>query len=496
MKRAPFNLSHYKLLTANLGQLVPIGVTQVKPGDTFQHSTSGLIRCSPMVAPPMHPVHVSFHHWFVPFRIIWEDFEKFITGGEDGMDESVFPTITTPASTGFALGSLADHLGIPPGVPDKEVSALPFRAYALIYNEWYRDQDLISKLGLSKASGPDTTTNTTLQNSCWEKDYFTVARPWEQKGPEVTIPLGTTAPVITNEENIIVGVGGQEDQRNIRALQTNNNVGVDGAALPANYNLQFGDETGLVTDLSEASAATINALREAFAIQRFQERMARHGSRYVEYLRSQGVISSDARLQRPEYLGGGKETIQFSEVIQTAPGSSEEEFDVVGDMKGHGIAGVKSNRYTRFFEEHGYIISLMTVRPKTMYTQGLRRDYSYKTKFDFFQPELQHIGQQAIKKKEIYFNAADGDEDFGFGDRYDELRRMESSVSGDFRDSLDDFHFARIFETEPTLNGSFVTCVPQERPFAVPSEDVLWVMVNHRMKARRILSKTAKSYIY
>ena len=199
MKRNKFSLSHYKLLSCDMGELVPIGLTEVLPGDTIQQATSTLVRVSPLLAPVMHPVHIRIHHWFVPHRLVWEDWEDFITGGPDGMDASAFPTIITtysagPPATGTGVvGGLADYMGVPPYIP-QEVSALPFRAYALIWNEWYRDQDLQTPLVIDKGSGPDTTTNMTLQNVDWEKDCFTSARPWTQKGPEVTIPLVGDAP--------------------------------------------------------------------------------------------------------------------------------------------------------------------------------------------------------------------------------------------------------------------------------------------------------------
>jgi len=197
VKRYKHSLSNTKLFSCDMGELVPCGLTEVLPGDSIQQATNALVRASPLLSPVMHPVNVRIHHWFVPHRLVWEDFEDFITGGPDGMDDSVFPTIAMPASTGFAVGSLADYLGVPTGVPpgasNLDVSALPFRAYALIFNEWYRDQDLVSPLTVDLTSGPDTTTNLALQNIAWEKDYFTSSRPWEQKGPAITIPLGTEA---------------------------------------------------------------------------------------------------------------------------------------------------------------------------------------------------------------------------------------------------------------------------------------------------------------
>ena len=204
MRRNKFNLSHTKLLTCNQGELVPCGITEVLPGDSFQHNASVLVRTNPLLAPVMHPVNTRVHHWFVPTRLLWDDWEKFITGGPDGFDDSVYPTLNVGVA-GAAIGSLADYLGVPTGVNNLIVSALPFRAYSLIWNEFYRDQDLQTALTISKASGPDTTTNIQLQNVAWEKDYFTTARPWTQKGPEITIPLGTTAPVQADGELRIKG---------------------------------------------------------------------------------------------------------------------------------------------------------------------------------------------------------------------------------------------------------------------------------------------------
>jgi hypothetical protein len=480
MKRSKFSLSNYKLLSADMGELVPIGLTEVLPGDTIQQATSALVRVSPLLSPVMHPVHVRIHHWFVPHRIIWDRWEDFITGGPDGFDDSEFPTITMPSGGGAAVGSLADYLGVPTGVNSLEVSALPFRAYGLIWNEWYRDQDLQTKLNVSLESGNDTSTNTTLQNCAWEKDYFTSARPWTQKGPEVTLPLGTAAPVKSYAAM---------NPATAYAMTNDNNANNPVKALNlANSNLY--------SDLTAATAASVNTLREAFAIQRYEEARARYGSRYTEYLRYLGVRSSDARLQRPEYLGGGKQTIQFSEVLQTGVTTDGDDQEGVGNLKGHGIAALRSNRYRRFFEEHGYIITVMSVKPKTIYSQGLPRTWNRRTKEDFFQKELQHIGQQEILNKELYANHSSPDGIFGYQDRYDEYRRTESTIAGEFRTTLDYWHYARIFGSQPALNGDFIKSVPTKRVNAVQSEDVLWIMANHSIQARRLVSGSAQSFIY
>lgn len=492
MKRSKHSLSHYKLLSCDMGELVPIGLTEVLPGDTIQQATSALVRCSPLLAPVMHPVHVRIHHWFVPHRLVWEDWEDFITGGPDGMDTSVFPTVAMPGVTGAPLGSLADYLGVPTGVAGLQVSALPFRGYAMIFNEWYRDQDLQAEIPVKFTSGSDNVTNTALQNCAWEKDYFTSARPWEQKGPAITIPLGSTAPVVSNNSDFYLRSTADGTDRIAQMLSPDSYALKAPAMTGGTANARWGSQTGLRTDLTGASAVTVNVLREAMALQRYEEARARYGSRYVEYLRYLSVRSSDARLQRPEYLGGGKTTLQFSEVLQTAEGT-----DPVGEMRGHGISAVRSNRYRRFFEEHGYVYSFISVRPKTIYAQGLPRTWNRRTKEDFWQRELQHIGQQEILNKELYAAHANPDGTFGFQDRYDEYRRTESSIAGEFRNTLLDFwHMARVFGATPALNADFVKCVPTERTFAVPSQDVLYIMANHSIQARRLVSPVGKSFIY
>lgn len=477
-KRNKFSLSHYKLFSCDMGELIPCGLMEVLPGDTIQHATSMLVRTQQLLAPVMHPVHVRVHHWFVPHRLVWTSWENFITGGPDGLNASVFPTIAF-GGAGPAVGTLGDYLGVATGT-NAVVSALPFRAYALIWNEWYRDQDLQTALTISKADGVDATTNTTLQNCDWEKDYFTSARPWEQKGPTITVPLGTSAPVYFDRVSPTTG-------RNIIADQS--------AAATAIINMSTttandgsGDTgRGFLTDLSAASAVTVNVLREALALQRFEEARARYGSRYTEYLRYLGVKSSDARLQRPEYLGGGKQTIQFSEVLQTSVNTADN--NGVGTLRGHGLGAMRSNRYRRFFEEHGYVISLLSIKPRTMYFQGHARTWNRRAKEDFFQKELQFIGQQEIQHKEIYAASGTPDAIWGYQDRYDDYRRMESSVAGEFRNStLNFWHMAREFGATPALNASFVSCVPTERTFPVPANDVVYVMANHSIQARRIVA--------
>lgn len=482
-----------------MGQLIPIGLTEVLPGDTIQQATSALVRMSPLLAPVMHPLHARIHHWFVPHRLVWEDWEDFITGGADGMDASVFPTIAAgsfgPGSS-ITTGQLADYYGLPPGNVSAlgSVSALPFRGYNLIWNEWYRDQDLQTEASISYASGTDALTYTpTPKNVAWEKDYFTSARPWPSKGPDITIPMAETAPVVAD--------GGLRVEDSSSGTESNlvYKTSFNGALGPqSNTGWADGEQavyvSGLEADL-QAAPGTINELRTAFALMRYQEARARYGSRYVEYLRYLGVKSSDARLQRPEYLGGGKQTIQFSEVMQTAPGTDSAE-DTVGALKGHGIGAMRSNRYRRFFEEHGYIHSFISVKPKTIYAQGVPRTWNRRTKEDFFQKELQFIGQQEVYNKEIYGLSATPNGIFGYQDRYDEYRRQESTIAGEFRNTLDYWHMARIFSSEPALNASFVEAVPTERIFADNASDVLWIMANHSIQARRLVSNKTDSSVF
>lgn len=491
MKRSKFSLSHYVLGTCKMGYMLPIGLTEVLPGDSFQHSTSLFMRLAPMLAPVMHPVQVKIHHWFVPHRLVWDEFEDFITGGPDGLNVSEFPTVSS--GSGFIVGSLADYLGLPPDIPDLEVSALPFRAYALIYNEWYRDQDLETPLEVSLDSGSDTSTSTVLMRGDWERDYFTTSRPWPQKGMEVTVPVNAPS------DGLIVSNGLQPSFKNLdkpahaerllTALYGGDNMDHLGVETVSGQNwslgnrVVYGSETGLKIPASGLGSVNINSLREAFALQRFMEKRSMYGSRYVEYLRTLGIKASDARLQRPEYLGGGKQTIQFSEVLQTAEGS-----DPVGTLRGHGIAAMRSNRYRRFFEEHGYVISILMIRPKSIYMQGVPRTWLRRVKEDFWQRELQHIGQQEVLSQELY-GAAEPDKVFGYQNRYDDYRQHASYVAGEYRTVLDYWHLARNFANEPVLNADFISSVPSERIFAAQQNDQIYYMANHSIQARRLMAK-------
>lgn len=489
MKRSKFSLSHYKLLTLNMGELIPITWYESLPGDSIQQSTSALIRVSPLLAPVMHPVTVRIHHWFVPLRLIWDDFEDFITGGDDGLDA------TTPPYHDRATvneGSLMDYLGIPPGTysPDIKYSMLPARAYGLIWNEYYRDKDLSSELTISTANGDDGTTNQNVKNVCWSKDYFTTCRPWEQKGANVTIPLEGEAAVTG------IGNSAQTYPSSSTAVYETDGSGTvtyaDGQVFASGNWIGEEDPSNagypnIRADLSTNSGIDINDLRLSLAMQRFQERSARFGSDYVEYLRSLGIRGADGRMHRPVYLGGGRQTIQFSEVLSTDSGGS----DPVGDMKGHGISAMRTPRYRKFFEEHGIIMTLMSVLPKPVYGQGLHRSFSRTVKEEYYQRELQHIGDQQVYNKELYYDHTSPEDVFGYQARYDEYRSLPSGIAGEFRSTLDHWHYGRIFASDPALNSTFVEATPTKRVNASSTTDCLYVMANHSIQARRLLTSKA-----
>lgn len=486
-KRTKISLSHYKIGSCKMGYLVPIQLTEVLPGDTIQCATSLFARVAPLVSPVMHPVHLKIHHWYVPYRLVWDKFEDFITGGPDGLDTSEFPTITAPQA-GFSVGSLADYLGLPTSFGEIEVSALPFRAYNLIYNEWYRDQDLETELAISTDSGPDTTTVTNLQRGDWARDYFTTARPWPQKGMEVTVPVETGAGTfdIKADGPMKFGIEGSDLSAGLVRATTSPMAN----ALWSNYNpfsatieAEYKSGLKLGADSQGLGDININTLREAFALQRFEEHRAMYGSRYVEYLRYLGIKASDARLQRPEYLGGGKQTIQFSEVLQTAEGTNP-----VGTLRGHGIAAARSNRFRRFIEEHGCIISLLLIRPISVYMQGIPRLWLNRVKEDFWQKELEHIGQQEVYTQELYAGA-EADTVFGYQNRYDQYRQHENSISGEMRTVLNYWHMARDFESAPTLNADFINAMPTTRVFASQQTDQIYFMAAHSVQARRLMAR-------
>lgn len=490
--RNVFDLSKEVKLTCDMGQLVPIYCKEIVPGDVFRVSTDIVVRMAPMLAPIMHNVNVYTHFFFVPNRLLFDDWENFITGGPDGNDSTVAPTIVSPAVGGFAPGSLADYLGVPTGVASLPVSALPFRAYNRIYNDYYRDENLQQEVALSTAAGVDATTNTSLLNRAWQADFYTMAMPFQQRGPAVNLPLGSTAPV-----NVVPNVPTQlnmtyhtlSDQGvYLYGMQYNTNgdivIHAPSEDLPS-------PKTGLVTDLSQATAGTINDIRYAFQVQRFLEANARGGVRYIEsILQHFGIKSSDARLQRPEYLGGGKSPIMISDVLQHS--ADDNQPTPLATMAGQGYSAQRSHQFKKFFEEHGFLIGIMSIMPRTTYQQGLSKMWSRPNRYSYYWPVFSHLGEQAIYNREIYAQGTDADAGiFGYQPRYEEYRRDYSTVHGDFRSSLAFWHLGRIFNDLPVLNSEFITCNPSNRIFAVQDANVnhLWVDIFHHVKAIRPIPK-------
>ena len=499
-----FDLSHEVKLTCEMGKLVPVLCEEVVPGDTFKVSTDMVVRMAPMLAPIMHNVNVYTHFFFVPNRIIFDKWEDFITGGVDGTDSTVAPTITSP-SGGFATSSLADYLGVPTGVAGLQVSALPFRAYAKIYNDYYRDENLQTEVGLSTAAGTDTTTNKNLLNRCWQHDFFTNALPWTQRSTlgAVKLPLGSTAPVKGTGMTLGLNDGTGNYGMSYSAVDSvrmvssaygqpvggsySGGASVDKKAIGVTTDAT---KSGLVADLSTATAADVNDIRYAFQVQRFLEKMARGGARYIEVIRSHfGVKSSDSRLQRPEYLGGGRSPIMISDVLQTS--ADDNQPTPLATMAGHGYSAQRSHQFKRFFEEHGWIIGIMSIMPRSTYQQGLEKKWTRDTRYSYYWPVFSHLGEQAIYNKEIYAQGTSADSGiFGYQPRYQEYRKSYSKVHGDFRSSLNFWHLGRIFSSLPALNGDFVKCDPSNRIFAVTSGiDHLWIDMYHKIKALRPIPK-------
>lgn len=532
-RRNAFNLSYESKLTLNMGELVPIMCMPVVPGDKFRVKTESLVRLAPLVAPMMHRVNVFTHYFFVPNRLLWNDWESFITKGVDGEDVPVFPKIPINPITGLALkghlgdSSLWDYFGLPsiakvgsaiisespngvnlPGSGIK-VSALPFRAYNLIYNEYYRDQNLTDPIEVPLTGGDQTPSVEfmSIKRRAWEKDYFTSALPWLQRGPEVTVPVQGSGGSL----DVVYDNPDQNPQYWVDRLGRNFTTGAhdvtstlidsadaahsqllaaQAASGGANSAVQLDPNGTLKVDANELGI-NINDLRTSNALQRWFERNARGGSRYIEQILSHfGVRSSDARLQRPQFLGGGRMPISVSEVLQT---SSTDETSPQANMAGHGISAGINNGFKHYFEEHGYIIGIMSITPRTGYQQGIPRDFTKFDNMDFYFPEFAHLSEQEIKNQELFVSDDEtyNNGTFGYTPRYAEYKYHPSEAHGDFRGNLSFWHLNRIFEDRPNLNTTFVECNPSNRVFATSelTDDKFWVQMYQDVRALRLMPK-------
>lgn len=476
--RSVFDLSYEKKFTCDMGQLIPVMCDEVVPGDFWKIGNQAVIRFQPLVAPVLHEINIYVHYFFVPYRLLWEDWEDFITGGQDGDDATPIiewnPTVTT-------AGSLWDFLGFPvgvnPGATARPVD-FPKRAYNLIWNEYYRSEDLQTEV--------DITTQEAILNRCWEKDYFTSALLFQQRGTAPSLPIsGTDVTSAVWDNGTIANSGtGVKSLTVTEATGTDPVIRINSVNGAANALGAFNDNT-VTVDFSSATTFDIADLRLAFQIQKWMERNARAGVRYIEFLGAHfGVHPRDDRLQRPEYIGGSKAPVIISEVLQT----SETDTTPQGTLAGHGIS--ISDAYCGKYHatEFGLIMGIMSVMPRPAYQEGINRQWLKQTRYDFYFPEFANLSEQAIVNNEIYSTNADAVTNnaiWGYQGRYDEMRIKQNMVVSEMRDTFDYWHMGRIFGALPTLNDVFVECDPTKRIFADEADPGLIVSFGNLIKAYR-----------
>jgi len=463
--RSSFDCQSTHKTTFDAGYLVPVYVDEMLPGDTFRLNMTAFARLSTPIYPIMDNMHLDSFFFFVPNRLIWSNWQKFM-GQQANPDSSisyVVPQQVSPAG-GYAIGSLQDYMGLPTvGQVSNTgtVSHCAFwpRAYNLIWNEWFRDENLQNSVTVDTGDGPDNVANYTLLRRGKRKDYFTSALPWPQKGSSVTLPLGTTAPIKTDMTTGTAALSVLNSAGTPYSIDTSQTTATLYAANP-------GGNGALYADLSQATAATINQLRQSFQIQKLLERDARGGTRYTEIIRSHfGVISPDARLQRPEYVGGGSSNISINPIAQTSGTSASGTTTPLGTLAAMGTALAHNHGFTYSATEHGVIIGLVSVRADLTYQQGLSRMWSRSTRYDFYFPAFATLGEQAVLNKEIYVRGDANDNNvFGYQERWAEYRYYPSRISGLFRSTasgtLDAWHLAQRFTSLPTLNTSFIQDTP------------------------------------
>ena len=472
-RRSVFDLSYEKKLTCDMAQLIPVMCDEVVPGDVFKIGNQAVVRFQPLVAPILHEINMYVHYFFVPYRILWDDWEDFISGGVDGQFADPIPewepTLTTE-------GSLWDFFGFPVGVDPDGAYPLDFprRAYNLVYNEYYRDENLQTEVAL---------TNETILNRAWEKDYFTSSLPWQQRGTAPALPISGTSTAIWPASEFVAPAGA-----NVGFDIIATKLGINGNST-ATESLRVDFFNKNTVDLSTATTFDIADLRLAFQIQKWMERNARAGVRYTEFLRAHfGVSPRDERLQRPEYIGGSKAPCIISEVLQT---SSTDSTTPQGNLAGHGITVSDAYCGKYHAQEFGLIIGIMSIMPRSAYSQGIDKQWLRKTKYDFYFPEFANLSEQAILNAEICATgtSSHNQDIFGYQGRYDEMRTKNSQIVSGMRTTFDYWHLGRQFNTgsPPVLNEDFIKCVPRKDIFAVPSEPGLIVNFANIIKAFRPL---------